>query len=65
MYIFNQAGDAFVNSNLVKHFEIDDDSTIWADDVSLAEYNNRDDAVKELIGIFDALSVKATSYSLK
>lgn len=65
MYIFNQDGDALVNSKLVKMFWIDDDSNLLADEETIAQYNNREDAVKELIRIYDSLAVKATSYSLK
>ncbi len=65
MYIFNQDGDAFVNSNFVKSFWVDDVSSIYADGEIIAKYNNRDDAIKELNSIFHQLEAEATSYQVR
>ena len=59
MYIFSNDGETFVNSDNVKSYmvicEFGACYSIMADDVCLASYQNKPDAVKDLNDIFKHL----------
>lgn len=65
MYVWTKDKSGFYNSDRVKSFWVDDNCNLCADEDVIGEYDNFDDAVKELEGLYQQLEIGSNSYCVE